>query len=356
MNLKDKVVNTINVFSKKVKESETYEKITNAVFNDEFRALKEKIVEKLDEYEKIIILRHKRPDGDAIGSALGLREVLRDKYPNKKIYATGEEIPAYLKFVGMQDEILDEDYKDALVIVVDTATEDRISLDKYKLAKEVIKIDHHIPVDNYGSINFVRENYGSCSLVLTEFFETMGFDISSKAARYLYIAAITDTGRFKYKEVDAKALSLASILLSKGIDTEEIFANLYSKDKNLFKLQGYIYNHIKYSENGAAYLFMSKRLMKRFKVRVEDAANGVNLLDSIKGSMIWMFFVEYDNEIRIRFRSRFIQVDGLASKYNGGGHAYAAGGSINSKKDIKKVVEDADSMLKEYKMQNEDKF
>ena len=356
MNFKEKVVNTINDISKKVKDSEAYEKINNAVFNDEFRTLKEKIVEKLDEYEKIIILRHKRPDGDAIGSALGLREVLRDKYPNKKIYATGEEIPAYLKFVGMQDEILDEDYKDALVIVVDTATEDRISLDKYKLAKEVIKIDHHIPVDNYGSINFVRENYGSCSLVLTEFFETMGFDISSKAARYLYIAAITDTGRFKYKEVDSDAMHLASILLSKGIDTEEIYSNLYSKDKSVFKLQGYIYNHVKYTENGVAYLFMTKRLMKKFKVTVEDASNTVNLLDGIKGSLIWMLFIEYDNEIRIRFRSRFVGVVDIASKYNGGGHEYAAGGTIYSKKDIKKVLECTDKVLKEYKINNKDKF
>ncbi|MBO7079461.1 MAG: bifunctional oligoribonuclease/PAP phosphatase NrnA [Bacilli bacterium] len=356
MNFKEKVVNTINDLSKKVKESETYEKINNAVFNDEFRTLKEKLIEKIEEYDKIIIFRHKRPDGDAIGSALGLREVLRDKYPEKKVYAVGEVIPEYLKFVGMQDEILDEDYEGALAIVVDTATEDRISLDKYKLTKEVIKIDHHIPVDNYGTINFVRENFGSCSLVLTDLFDSMNFDISNVAARYIYIAAITDTGRFKYKEVDAKALALASILLSKGIDTEEIFANLYSKDKNVFKLQGYIYNHIKYSENGVAYLFMSKRLMKRFKVKVEDAANGVNLLDSIKGSMIWMFFVEYDNEIRIRFRSRFIEVATLANKYQGGGHAYAAGGSIKSKKDIKKVVADADKALKEYKMQNGDKF
>lgn len=356
MDLKEKIVNTLNDVSKKIKESETYEKINNVVFNDEFRTLKGKILEKIEAYDKIIIFRHKRPDGDAIGSALGLREVLRDKYPDKKIYAVGEEIPNYLKFVGVQDEILDEDYSDSLAIVVDTATADRISLDKYKLAKEVIKIDHHIPVDNYGSINYVRENYGSCSLVLTELFTTMNINISSSAARYLYIATITDTGRFKYKEVDAKALELASILLSKGIDTEEIFANLYSKDKNVFKLQGYIYKHIKYSENGVAYLFMSKHLMKKFKVRVEDAANGVNLLDAIKGTMIWMFFVEYDSEIRIRLRSRYVSVVELASKYNGGGHAYAAGGTISSKKDIKKVVLDADKLLKEYKDNNEDKF
>ena len=355
-NISKNVSDKIEQFTKEVKGSEAYISLTNKLFDDDYRALKEKIVDKIEEYDTIIIHRHIRPDGDAVGSALGLRDVLRNKYPEKKIYAVGEKLPQYLQFVGTQDEIDDKEYENALMIVVDTATQDRICLNKMSLAKEVIKIDHHIPTDEYGNINYVREHYASCSLLLTEFFATMGFDITPIAARYLYIAAVTDTGRFKYKEVDSDAMHLASILLSKGIDTEEIYSNLYSKDKSVFKLQGYIYNHVKYTENGVAYLFMTKRLMKKFKVTVEDASNTVNLLDGIKGSLIWMLFIEYDNEIRIRFRSRFVGVVDIASKYNGGGHEYAAGGTIYSKKDIKKVLECTDKVLKEYKMNNKDKF
>lgn len=355
-NFSKTVVDKIDELGKEVRESEAYANLTNKIFNDEYRALKERTLEKIEEYDTIIIHRHTRPDGDAIGSALGLRDTLRNKYPNKNIYAVGDPLPEYLKFVGRQDNIEDSVYENALMIVVDTATKDRINQDKTALAKEVIKIDHHIAVDDYGTINYVRENYASCSLVLVDFFETMGINIPITAARYLYIATITDTGRFRYKEVDANALRLSSLLLEKGIDTEEIFSNLYSKDKSVYKLQGYVYNHVKYTENGVAYLFMTKRLMKKFKVNVEDASNTVNLMDGIEGSLIWLLFVEYDNEIRIRLRSRFVGVVGIANKYNGGGHEFAAGGTIHSKKEIKNVLAYADKVLHEYKLENKDKF
>lgn len=354
--VKNKIVDAINETSKKIKSSEEYAEINNKLHNDEFRTIKEQIIDKIEEYDTIIIHRHVRPDGDAIGSALGLREIIKTNWPDKKVYAVGEKLPEYLKFVGKQDEIDDKEYDGALMIVVDTATSDRISLNKMDLAKEVIKIDHHIVTDNYGSINLVRENYGSCSLVITELCDSMKLNISASAARYLYLAVVTDTGRFKYKEVDGTALRLASILLDKGIDTEEIYSNLYSKDKETYRLQAYVYQNIKYSENGVAYMFMTKRIMKRFKVNVEDASNCVNLMDSIKGSLIWILFIEHDDEIRIRFRSRFVPCVGIANKFYGGGHENAAGGRILNKKEIKKVILEADQVLKEYKANNEDKF
>lgn len=354
--VKNKIVDAINETAKNFKNSEEYAEINNKIHDDEFRTIKEQILDKINEYDTIIIHRHVRPDGDAIGSALGLREIIRTNWPEKKVYAVGEKLPEYLKFVGVQDEIDDKEYENALMIVVDTATSDRISLNKMALAKEVIKIDHHIVTENYGVVNLVRENYGSCSLVLTEMFESMNLKISASAARYLYIATITDTGRFKYKEVDGNSLRLASVLLDKGIDTEEIFSNLYSKDKETYRLQAYVYKHIKYSESGVAYMFMTKRIMKRFKVNLEDASNCVNLMDSIKGSLIWIMFIEHDDEIRIRFRSRFVPCVGLANMFYGGGHENAAGGRILNKKEIKKVIFEADKLLKEYKANNKDKF
>ena len=355
-NVKDKIVDAINDTANKIKNSDEYKEFNNMIHNDEFRTIKEQIVDKIDAYDTIIIHRHVTPDGDAIGSALGLREIIKTNWPNKKVYAVGDEIPKYLQFVGTQDVIEDNEYENALMIVVDTATSDRISLNKMNLAKEVIKIDHHIVTDNYGSINLVRENYGSCTLIITDMCESMKLNITNEAARYLYIGVITDTGRFKYKEVDATALRLASYLLEKGIDTESIFANLYTKNKEIYKLQAYVYQHIKYSENGVAYMFMTKRIIKRFKVSVEDASNCVNLMDGIRGSLIWIMFIEHDDEIRIRFRSRFVPCVGIASTFEGGGHENAAGGRILKKKDIKKVILEADKVLKEFKENNKDKF
>ena len=318
--------------------------------------IEEIILEKIKAYDTIIIHRHIRPDGDAIGSSLGLREVLRTNFPNKKVYSVGDVIPQYLSFVGSEDQIDVKEYEDALVIVVDTANASRVSLQDFKKGKEIIKIDHHIPVEDYGDINYVKENYGSCTLIITELCKNLNLEINENAARYLYIGTITDTGRFKFKEVDGNALRLASILLDKGVDTENIYANLYSKDANTYKLQGYVYNHIKYTPSGVAYLFMTKRIMKKFAVSLEDASNCVNLMDGIKGSMIWLLFIEHDNEIRVRLRSRFVPINNLANMFNGGGHAYASGATIKKKNEIKKVLNEANKILEEYKKNNKDKF
>ena len=321
-----------------------------------YQSLLNQIDIKIKEFDTIIIHRHTRPDGDAIGSSLGLREVLRLNFPNKKVYCPNLGIPKYLEFAGTEDDIEDSIYENALVIVVDTASSNRICGDNYKKAKYIIKIDHHIPTDHYGDINYVKEEYGSCSLVLMEMFKELGYTVDSTSARLLYIATITDTGRFRFKEVDGKALKLAGEMLEYGVDTQQIYANLYTDEKQMLALKGYVYSHIKYTKNGVSYLFMTERIRKKFKVSLEDASNCVSLMDCIRGSMIWLLFIELDGEVRVRLRSRFIPIDKLANKYHGGGHENACGATVYTKKERLAILEDADLLLKEFKEKNEDKF
>ena len=109
------------------------------------------ILEKIKEYDRIIIFRHKRPDGDAVGSTKGLREILRITYPEKEVCLLNNDYSDYMAFLGDEDEPRDDDfYKDALGIVIDTATVERISNPKYSLCKELVKIDHHIDIAPYG--------------------------------------------------------------------------------------------------------------------------------------------------------------------------------------------------------------
>ena len=103
------------------------------------------ILEKIKEYHRILLFRHFRPDGDAIGSTKGLQEILRITYPEKEIYLVNEDYSDYLAFLGKEDgEIKEELFTDALGIVLDSGTPTRISSQKYTLCKELIKIDHHI--------------------------------------------------------------------------------------------------------------------------------------------------------------------------------------------------------------------
>ncbi len=316
----------------------------------------EQINKKINEYNTIIIHRHIRPDGDAVGSSLGLREILRDTFPEKEIYCVGKNLPDYLKFVGSQDIIDDDKYKDALVIVVDTATSDRVEDERYKLGKEIIKIDHHFVVESYGAINFVKDDYGACSLLIFELANELNYKITSIAKRYLYIATVTDTGRFKFSGTNNVSLKYASIMLDSDVDIEDIYSNLYVNDRENIKLTSFVYKSIKYTESGVAYLFMTKKIMKKFGVSLEDASSKVNLMEGIRGSLIWIMFIEHDDEIRVRLRSRFVNVREVAENFNGGGHDNAAGASVKNKKEIKKLLAMADEHLKNYKINNEDKF
>ena len=108
-------------------------------------AIKRNILNKIKENDKIFIFRHFRPDGDAVGSTKGLAEILKLSFPDKKIFLQNADFSDYMSFLGGEDELLpDEEYKDALGIVLDTATQERISNKKYILCKEIIKIHRKI--------------------------------------------------------------------------------------------------------------------------------------------------------------------------------------------------------------------
>ena len=322
----------------------------------EYLEQKQQILEKIKANDSIIILRHIKPDGDCMGASLGLRQILRDSFPNKQIYSIGGMKSHYLDFLGNEDEdVSEETYKNSLIIIVDTATSDRIDNDKYMLGKEIIKIDHHIPVEDYGHINYVRVDFPATCAIITDFYDTFKGELvlTTEASRYLFTGIVTDTGRFRYRGVGSEVMRLTGELLNTGIDIEDIYSNLYIKEPEELRLISYVYKNFKVTENGVAYLLMSKRIQNKFKVTNEAASALVNVLEGIKGSLIWIFFIQNKDKIwRVRLRSRFIGVNEIASKYNGGGHMQASGATVNNKKEIKALLKDADEHLRVFKEQN----
>ncbi len=315
------------------------------------------ILEKIKENDSIIIVRHIRPDGDCMGTSLGLRDILRASFPNKKIYSVGNDKSEYLRFLGEEDGPLDEEiYKKSLIIAVDTGSIDRISDDNFKLGKEIIKIDHHLPVDQYGSINYVRDDFPAAALIIVEMYDNFKDELvlPESAANFLYTAIVTDTGRFRFRGVGQRVFELTSILFKYDIDLEKLYANLYLKNKESLRLQSYIFSHFKVSEHGVAYMHITKNMMKRFGLSYEDASAMVSSLDSIKGSLMWILFIDQDKKtIRVRLRSRFVEIVEIAQAFRGGGHPTASGATVYNKKEIKELVKMADEKLKEYKENNE---
>ena len=322
--------------------------------------MKEKLLpifNKIKEYNKIILFRHFRPDGDAVGSTKGLQAILRATFPEKTVLLQNSDFSDFLEFLGTEDApIADEEYSDALGIVIDTATTKRISNKKFSLCREIIKIDHHIPVESYGVLEWVEELRSSASEMIAAFYDTFRDElkITPKAATYIYCGMVTDSGRFRFRDVSGETMRLAGVILDAGVDTDKLFAHLYLKDFGDFRFESYARRKMKISENGVVSLFVSRRMQKKWNLTSEAASASVSYMDSIKNSLIWIAFIEGDKgEIRVRLRSRFVTVSELAEKYSGGGHACAAGATVYSKNQMNTLLKEADELLGKYKRENE---
>ncbi len=316
----------------------------------------QQILDKIKQYDRIMLFRHARNDGDCVGATKGLKAILKLSFPEKQIYLIDEDRAEYLAFLGEDDApVEDALYTDALGIVLDTGNTGRISNPKYELCRELIKIDHHINVNPYGDLSWVEEEASSACEMVAKFYFTFKdqLKIDREAATYLYTGMVTDSGRFRFSSTSGDTLRMAGMLLDLGIDTEVLYANLYLQDTETFKFKSYVYKNMKMTPAGVAYLYISRTTMEKYGLSHEQAASAVSLLDSIKGSLIWMIFIEHETEIRVRLRSRFVTVNQIAERYNGGGHACASGATVRNKRQAMTLVAEADQTLAKYKAENE---
>ena len=315
------------------------------------------ILDKIKEYDKIFIFRHMRMDGDCVGATKGLQAVLKLTYPKKDIRIADFQHSDYLSFMGEDnEEILDADYADALGIVLDTGTAERVSNQKFRLCKELVKIDHHIPVDDYADYTWVEEERSSACEMVAFFYQTFSdeLQIDKEAATYLYTGMVTDSGRFQFRSVDGDTMRLAGMLLDQGVDTDTLYANLYLRDFNELKFKSEVYQQMQITPNGVAHIFVSKEMKETYGLTNESAGAVVSYLENIRGCLCWIAFIETDENIRVRLRSRFAPINMIAERYRGGGHACASGATVYSWEEAEKLLADADAHVKEYKETHED--
>ena len=317
------------------------------------------ILQKIKEYDRIMLFRHVRNDGDCVGATKGLKAIIKLTWPEKEVYLIDTDTAAYLEFMGPEDEpVAEELYTDALGIVLDTASEARISNKNYALCKELIKIDHHIPLENFGDYIWVEEERSSCCEMIVAFYEAFRDElkIDSEAATYLYTGMVTDSGRFKYSGVSGDTMRAAGTLLDVGVDTDTLFARLYLEAFEYLKFKAEIYRRMKVTENGVAYIYVDKAMQEEFNLTLEQASACVGTLDSIRGCISWMVFIDTGDEkgsIRVRLRSRFVTINQIAEKYHGGGHACASGATVYSTQEMEQLLQDTDAHVKQYKETHE---
>lgn len=314
--------------------------------------MKRQIIDKIEQYNTIIIHRHVRPDPDAYGSQIGLKKLIEANYPEKKIYAVGEHDET-LSFLAFPDEIQDSMYENALVIVTDTANTERIDDERYSMGSCLIKIDHHPNDDQYGNLIWVDTNASSTSELIFELFEEgksyKNWKLSEESARLLYAGIVGDTGRFLFPSATEKTFDTAGKLIRYNFDRTELYNGMYEKEPNLLQLQGYMYQNFEMDENGACYIKLTKEILKQFQVSVSETSLLVSSYSNIKGVRAWIIFVEDETEIRVRIRSKGPIINELAKKYHGGGHPLASGATAYSWEEVDQIIADLKEVCKNYK-------
>lgn len=302
--------------------------------------MKLQILNAIKQYETIIIHRHIRPDPDALGSQGALAELIKESFPEKKVYCVGEEDEA-LTFLNRMDDVRDAEYEGALVIVCDTANEPRISDHRYKMGDMLIKIDHHPNDDQYGDIMWVDTSASAVSEMIYDFYhfgKEQGLKLNDKAASLIYAGIIGDTGRFLFSNTTEKTFRYASEIVSSGLDFTAIYDQLYKRRIELIHLNGYVLQNFTF-EDHVGVMKIPMEVLKKFNVSPSEASLLVNAFSDAEGLKAWVFFIEENDQIRVRFRSKGPIVNTIANKFNGGGHPLAAGATIYSWDDVDEIVQ-----------------
>ena len=308
-----------------------------------------RIISLIEKYDRIIIHRHKNPDGDALGSQMGLYHIIKDSYPNKEVYSVGDLTPRYsFMLTQPMDEINDELYSGALAIVLDTSAKALISDERYALAEATARMDHHLFVEKICDEEVVATSYESCAGLVAAMAMAGGLTVSSVAAKALYTGMITDSGRFRYDSTSAETFRVASFLMERKFDTTDIYKNLYADELSFIQLRAKFVLKIELATPKVAYIYTEKNEAKEYGVDTFTISRGmVNTMGEIRGVESWVNFTETDEGVLCEIRSNTYNINPIAVKYGGGGHQKASGATLKNREEAMALLKDLISQTEE---------
>ena len=305
------------------------------------------ILSEIRRFDRIILHRHGKPDGDAIGSQIGLKHIIRENFPEKEVFVVGDSAGHY-SFIpdSVMDEISDEMYDGALAIVLDCGASALISDDRYKRAARTARMDHHIFCEKICDTEVVETSYESCCGMVTDLALTCGLRLNPTAAQALYTGMITDSGRFRYDSTSARTFRLASFLMEQKFDTNEIFRSLYADDFESKKLRAQFTLKVQFTEHNVAYIYTTLDELKALNKDIFSVSRGmVGIMSDTKGVDIWVNFTETENGVLCELRSSRFNINPIAAKYGGGGHAKASGATVADRETAMQMLRDLDNMM-----------
>ena len=306
----------------------------------------EAVLQAINAYDKIIIHRHNRPDGDAMGSQLGLKQLLKKNFPHKTVYAVGDE-PGYFGFMegAVMDQIPDSEYEGALAFILDSASRHLISDSRYDLAAQRVRIDHHIFCEQIAEVEVVDTSFESCCGMIAQLAEECGWQHDALSAKSLYTGMVTDSGRFRYDGTTARTFRLAAGLMEQKFDTNALFRDLYADDFSSKKLKASFILKIQFSPKNVAFIYTTKEEFDALGLDTFTVSRAMtNTMADIKGVDIWANFTEADKGVLCELRSSRYNINPIAVKYGGGGHQKASGATVPDRESAMRMLADLDQL------------
>lgn len=308
-----------------------------------------KALDAIKQYDVIVIHRHTSPDGDAMGSQIGLKRIIEHNFPDKQVYAVGDDARRFSFMDGSKmDEISDDVYDGALAIVLDTSAKSLISDDRYTLANLRIRIDHHIFVEDIAEIDIDDTSFESCCGLVTYLAREWGLDVPVDAAKALFTGLVTDSGRFRYDSTTPRTFDLASFLLSKGFSATSIYNELYQDEFKNVKLRAEFVTAIRFTPANVAYIYTDLARVAETGMDAQAVSRGmVNCMGEIKGVNTWVNFTECEQGVLCEIRSKNRNINQIAVAHGGGGHLKASGATLKDRQEAQIVLDELDKLTQE---------
>ena len=320
--------------------------IMDIMSNKKGKVMFESVLNEIQAYDTIILHRHTRPDGDAMGSQIGLKHLLLENFPTKKIYTVGDEADS-LNFMddSVMDIIPDSAFEGSLSIILDCGGANMVSDTRYSLAAKTVRIDHHLFTGQFADVEVIDSDYESCAGMVAMMAMESGWKLTLTAAKSLYIGMVTDSGRFRYDKTSANTFRLAAFLMEQKFDTEAIFRDLYADDFENKKIKAQFLLKTQFTEHRVAYIYTTIAERETLGLSAFTVSRGmVNTMSDIKGTSIWVNFTETEEGILCELRSNDLNINPIAVKYGGGGHAKASGATVPDRETAMAMLADLDAL------------
>jgi phosphoesterase RecJ-like protein len=298
-----------------------------------------KVADAIRSHDRFVVTTHENPDGDALGSLVAMTLALRELGKDAVMYLFGEvPLPREYRFMALGDLVrtLPDDVSERVLVAVDAANESRLGPEHRQLLDDaplVIDIDHHHDNSRFGDLNLIVADASSTGEILRDLLAELGVDLTPPIAEALYIAIVTDTGRFQYANTTAKALRLAAELVEAGADVHRVFQGVYENVSFAkLKLLARALQNAQLLEGGR--LVVSHLEKDDFEATAADEPFSEGIIDSLRaveGSEMAALIREPPTQngplrrVSLRTTEQGLDVSAIARKSGGGGHKQAAG-------------------------------